>query len=238
VKIPKKICCKLKFISTKRPTPELIYSNRKDENPLPISRGGLNTAFSRRQKKKLSMISESFEEEEEPPLLDSQDNLILSEEELAALPAEERRRYSMRASIRSSIGANIDEFNLSEERRKDSILASIRSSIGANIYESNLLTNLSGQQGIIRKSIRRSIIKKNVNTISEVPEEYENYYEDDKNAANGRRESIARSRKQSLDNYASLRASRDQFLSEEYIRGIPEDSEPEELPLNTARRKS
>ena len=160
------------------------------------------------------MINESFDEEDST-FLDSQDDLILSEEELAALPAEELRRYSMRASIRSSIGANIDE------------------------------SNLSGQRGSIRKSIRGSIIQKNglnqgfgVNTIDEAPEDYVDHYENNENAAIGRKESIAKSRKQSLDNYASLRASRDQFLSEEYIRGVPEDSEPEELPLNAPRRKS
>ena len=181
----------------------------------------------------LSMASEGLEEENVTPkdrrikamsriqeeedwlydeFLDSLDDLILTEEEIAALPEEERRRYSIRSSIRKSIQQLREEEIAAlpeEERRRYSIRGSINES----------------------KASRQ---KNNLNAIEEEPDDYK----DNINSAMSRKDSIANSRKQSLDSYASLRASRDKVLSEEYIRGIPEDTEPMVFPQNTLKRNN
>jgi hypothetical protein len=144
--------------------------------------------------------------------LDSLDGLILTEEEIAALPEEERRRYSIRSSIRKSIQQLREEEIVAlpeEERRRYCIRGSIDES----------------------KASRQ---KNNLNAIEEEPDDYK----DNINSAMSRKDSIANSRKQSLDSYASLRASRDKVLSEEYIRGIPEDTEPMVFPQNTLKRNN
>ena len=154
---------------------------------------------------------ELLDEEEENNYFNSNYDHDLSEENIQHIPEDERIR----------------RFSIQSDRSRASINpASARGSIRGSIQK--------------RSSIRGSIQKRS--SINPEMNQYtiDETEEDDEHIGNRTytRNSFEVSRKQSFDHYASVRASRESILSEEYIRGDShQEHHRETLPPNTSKRK-